>query len=122
MVFAEGRWGIILATSLGIIPKINFASISCDTNDMTCEEIESFIWTPKEQPILKENLLYHQRSVYQIIDYSDNTIKAKREAPVADIEITISLKDHFAEKSFRETKARGSETSNPNIYGKWILK
>ena len=109
-------------TKPSIISKINFTSITCDRNNMTCKEIESLVFTPKEQPILKNNLLYNQEFTYQIIDWSDDTIKAKREAPVADIEITISLKDNFAEKSFRETKARGSGTANPNIYGKWILE
>jgi hypothetical protein len=28
----------------------------------------------------------------------------------------------FAEKSYRETKARGGESSNPAIYGKWVLE
>jgi hypothetical protein len=71
---------------------------------------------------LKNNLLYNQAFTYQIIDWTNDIINAKREAPVADIQITISLKDNFAEKSFRETKARGSDTANPNVYGKWILE
>jgi len=89
---------------------------------MTCKEIESLLFTPKEQPILNNNLLYNQEFTYQIIDWSDDTIKAKREPLVADVEITISLKDNFAEKNFRETKARGSDTANPDVYGKWVLE
>jgi hypothetical protein len=89
---------------------------------MMCKEVESFVFTPKEQPILKKNLLYNEEFTYQIIDLTNDIIKAKRSAPVADIEIIISLKDNFAEKSFRETKARGSETANPDIYGKWVLE
>lgn len=121
-VFAEGRWKALPGTKPSIISRINFTSITCNRNTMTCEEIESVLFTPKEQPIIKSNLLYNQEFTYQIIDWSDDIIKAKREAPVADIEITISLKDNFAEKNFRETKARGSETANPDIYGKWILE
>ena len=89
---------------------------------MTCKEIESLLFTAKEQPVLKANLLYNQEFTYQIIDWSEDTIKAKREPIVADVEITISLKDNFAEKSFRETKARGSDTANPDVYGKWVLE
>jgi len=121
-VSAEGRWKAMPGTKPGIISKINFTSITCDRNKMTCKEIESLLFTPKEQPILKDNLLYNQGFTYQIIDWSDDTIKAKREPPVADVEITISLKDNFAEKSFRETKARGSDTANPDVYGKWVLE
>jgi hypothetical protein len=122
VVLAEGRWKATPGTKPGIISKINFTSITCDRNNMTCKEIESLVFTPKEQPILKNNLLYNQEFTYQIIDWSDDTIKAKRQPPVADVEITISLKDNFAEKSFRETKARGSDTANPDVYGKWVLE
>jgi predicted small secreted protein len=121
-VFAEGRWKALPGSRASIISKINFTSITCDRNNMTCNEIESLVFTPKEQPILKKNLLYNQEFSYEIIDWTDDIIKAKREAPVADIEITISIKDRFAEKSYRETKARGSDTADPNIYGKWILE
>ena len=89
---------------------------------MTCKEIESLVFTPKEQPILKKNALYHHQFTYEIIDLDNDVIKAKRSAPVANVEITISLKDNFAEKSFRETKARGSETANSDHYGKWVLE
>lgn len=121
-IFVEGRWKALPGTKPSIISKINFTSITCNRNSMTCKEIESFVFTPKEQPILKDNLLYNEEFTYQILDWTNDIIKAKREAPVADVEIIVSLKDNFAEKSFRETKARGSETSNPDIYGKWVLE
>jgi hypothetical protein len=121
-VSAEGRWKAMPGTKPGIISQINFTSISCDHNIMTCKETESLLFTPKEQPVLKASLLYNQEFTYQIIDWSADTIKAKREPLVADVEITISLKDNFAEKSFRETKARGSDTANPDVYGKWVLE
>ena len=122
IVSAEGRWKAMPGTKPGIISKTNFTSITCDRNKMTCNEIESLLFTAKEQPVLKANLLYNQEFTYQIIDWSEDTIKAKREPIVADVEITISLKDNFAEKNFRETKARGSDTANPDVYGKWVLQ
>jgi hypothetical protein len=122
IVSAEGRWKAMPGTKSGIIPKINFTSITCNRNKMICNEIESLLFTPKEQPVLKANLLYNQEFTYQIIDWSEDTIKAKRETLVADVEITIFLKDNFAEKNFRETKARGSDTANPDVYGKWVLE
>jgi hypothetical protein len=121
-VSAEGRWKALAGTKPNIISKINFSSITCDRNSMTCREIESLVFTPKEQPILKQSLLYNHEFTYEIIRFTDDVVKAKRSAPVADVEITISLKDNFAEKSFRETKARGSETANPEIWGKWVLE
>lgn len=122
IIFTEGRWEATSPTKPGIISKINFTSITCDINNMECTEMESLLFTPKEQTFLKESTLYNQIFVYQIIDWSNDTIKAKRETPVADIEIIISLKDNYAEKSFRETKARGSNSANSEVSGKWILK
>jgi hypothetical protein len=122
IISAEGRWKALQGTKPNIISKINFTSITCDRTSMTCKEIESLLFTPKEQPLLKRNLLYNHEFVYQITDLTDDLVKAKRNPPVADVEISISLKDNFAEKSFRETKARGSETANPEMYGKWVLE
>lgn len=122
IISAEGRWKALQGTKPNIISKINFTSINCDRTSMTCREIESLLFTSKEQPLFKRNLLYNHEFVYQITDLTEDIVKAKRNPPVADVEIYISLKDNFAEKSFRETKARGSETANPDMYGKWVLE
>jgi hypothetical protein len=121
-VFAEGRWKALSGTTARIISKVNFTSITCDRNSKTCKEIISYVFAPKESRIHKKSTLYSDKFTYQIIDWNNDVIKAKGDAPVADIEITISLKDNFAEKSYRETKARGSESANPDIYGKWMLE
>jgi hypothetical protein len=122
VVFVEGRWKEPSRTRPGIISRINFTSITCDRKDMKYREAESLLFTPREQPVLKHSQLYNQEFTYQVIHWADETIKAKREALVADIEITISLKDNCAEKGFRETKARGSDTANPDVFGKWVLE
>lgn len=121
-VFVEGRWKALSGTNARIISRINFTSITCDRNNKTCEEIISFVRNPKEDTMYNNYMLFSNKYTYQITDWTDGIIKAKWYAPVADVEITISLKDNFAEKSYRETKARGSETSNPDIYGKWVLE
>jgi hypothetical protein len=121
-VFAEGRWKALPETKARIISRINFTSITCDRNNKTCKEIISLVYVPKEHRLYENYILYSQNFTYQITDWTNDIIKAKWDAPVADVEITISLKDNFAEKSYRETKARGSESSNPDIYGKWVLE
>ncbi len=122
-VLAEGRWKALLGTNARIISKINFTSITCDRSTRTCNEITSYVYAPKEHGRTDDNYrLYSIHFTYQVTDWTNDIIKAKFDAPVADIEITISLKDNFAEKSYRETKARGDETSNPEIYGKWVLE
>jgi len=89
---------------------------------MTCLEKTAVLATPEDSPILKEKFLYILDVNYRIINWSDDIINAKYEALVADFEIRISLRDKFAERSFRETKARGSETANSNVYEHWILE
>lgn len=122
-VLAEGRWKALSGTNARIISKINFTSITCDRNNMTCNETISYVYAPKEHGRTDDNYkLYSLDFTYQVTDWTNDIIKAKFNAPVADTEITISLKDNFAEKSYRETKARGEETSNPEIYGKWVLE
>jgi hypothetical protein len=121
-VFASGRWNALPGANAKIISKINFTSITCDRGSKACEETISLVRDPKEDTMYKNHMLFSQSFTYQITDWRDDTIKAKYEAPVGDAEITISLKDNFAEKSWRETKARGSESSNPDVYGKWVLE
>jgi hypothetical protein len=121
-VFVEGRWKALPGTTTRIIARINSTSITCDYNNRTCKETISLLFVPEEHRLFKDYMLYGQNFTYQITDWSNDTIKARWDAPVADVEIKISLKDNFAEKGYRETKARGSETANPDIYGKWVLE
>ena len=76
-----GRWKAMSETKYTLIAKINSTAITCDHNDMTCREIASFVFTPKEQPLLKNNTLYSQESVYPIIAWTDDIIKAKKGNP-----------------------------------------
>ena len=122
IVSVGGRWKAMAETKYKLISKINSTSITCDHSDMTCREIAAFVFTPKEQPLLKNNSLYSQESSYPIIDWTDVIIKAKKETPVVDIELTISLKDKSAEKSFIQPKAGGNEPANLDAYGKWVLE
>ena len=122
-VFVQGRWkrsgGNI---KLNIPPRINTISITCDKNSMTCKEIIASVVTPQEESLFEKPELFIAETIYQIVDWSNDVITAKYEAPIADLELRISLKDKFAERRYRETKARGSKTSNPNNYLQWILE
>jgi hypothetical protein len=121
-VIAEGRWKALPETTAKIISKINFTSIACYRNNKTCRETISLVYDPKQDRKTGNYLLYSHTYTYQITDWTNDIIKAKWDATVANFEITISLKDNLAEKIYRETKARGSETSNPDIYGRWVLE
>ena len=59
---------------------------------MTCRKLEALLFTKEEQPELKNAVLYNQVFGYKITNWYSDVINAKREAPVADVEITISRK------------------------------
>ena len=47
---------------------------------------------------------------------------AKQETPLADIDLRISVKDGAAEKTYRETKARGAANADPKVVHAWVLQ
>lgn len=120
IVYAEGRWNPLPETRIKFIAKINSVSIACDNRTMICEEIQSFVYTPKNEPQLNKYLLYNLKTIYTVSYWVDDLIRA-RKTPVADVEITISLKDRFAEKNYCETKC-GEEPTPGSIYNKLVLE
>lgn len=121
-VYIEGRWKQTTPKGTTIIPKINTAKIICNKMNMTCNETVAKLTTPKDSDLFENKLLFIQEFTYEILSFRDGIIVAKREAPVADVIMKISINDKLAEKSFRETKTRGSETANPDVYYHWILE
>ena len=121
-VLLQGRWKKTTKTNYHKLSRINSTYITCNKKSMTCKENTAVLVTPEDEPGLKLRTLYVVSLTYQIVDWSADIINAKHKGPVADFEIRISIRDNFAERSFRETKARGSETANPNVYEHWILE
>jgi len=125
-VIVQGRWKKIAGTrDFCQIPIINTVYIVCDKQTMTCYENIAELVTPHEEPLFKDLnrcVLQSIQFEYKIIDWSDGIIRAKQEALVGDFELRISIKDKTAERSWRETKARGSETSDPSIYENCVLE
>lgn len=121
-VFIEGRWKQTTSKGERIIPKINTTKVICDKLKMVCDETIAKLTTPDDDNLFLNTLLYIQEFSYDILSWKDKIIIAKREAPVAEVIINISVDDNHAEKSFRETKARSSRTADPNIFYHWILE
>ncbi|OGX27548.1 MAG: hypothetical protein A2787_09405 [Omnitrophica WOR_2 bacterium RIFCSPHIGHO2_01_FULL_48_9] len=122
-VFIEGHWKKMGESSrYGILPEINAVSITCDRKIMICTENKALLFVPEKQNSLPKRFLYVSKDEYVVTEWTDQLIKAERKAPVADLELRISLIDKSAERSFRETKARGNETANPSVFGHWVLE
>jgi len=63
---------------------------------MTCKENTAVLVTPKDHPTIKDKFLYIVDITYEITEWTDDKIKGKYLAPVADFEISISLLDKRA--------------------------
>jgi len=122
VISVQGRWKKTTKTNYHKLSRINSTYITCNNKSMTCQENTAVLVTPEDEPNLQIRTLYIVDLTYQIVNWSDDIINAKFEGFVGDFEVRISLKDKFAERSFRETKARGSETADPNVYEHWILE
>lgn len=121
VVYAEGRWMQLPEAKIKFIAKINSVSITCNSVNMTCEEIQSFIYTPKNEPQLDKYLLYNLKTIYTIYYWVNDVIKA-RKYPVADIEITVSSADNFAEKIYCEKNCGQREPSPTAVFNRLVLE
>jgi hypothetical protein len=120
--YAQGRWKRTAGNLNFSLPRINTTHISCDKNSMTCNEIIACVITPQEEPLVRKPQLLIFDLIYKVVDWSNDIISAKYEGPAADLELRISLRDKFAERRLRETKARRNKTADPNKHGQWILE
>lgn len=118
----EGRWRATSQPGFAVISGVNTTSGNCTKKTMTCSEIIALLFSTADKTPDGVSRLFLQTNDYKIIEWSLTRIVAREEAPVADIELRISLVDGSAERNSRETKARGSETANPNISRHWILE
>jgi len=121
VVYAEGRWRHLPEAKVKFIAEINSVSITCNSAKMTCEEIQSFVYTPKNEPQLDKYLLYNLKTVYTIYYWVNDAIKAKK-YPVADVEITISLHDNSAEKIYCEENCGQRSSSPSEVFNRLLLE
>jgi hypothetical protein len=120
---AKGRWKKTAGDMQGQgLPRINTTWITCDKVSMTCREIGAQLITPQDNPVFEKPQLLPYQTDYVIVAWSDDVVSAKCEGPCGDIELRISLKDSFAERRVRETKARGCKDADPKNYEVLVLE
>lgn len=124
----HGHWKQVSGPKGGIA-VLNSIYLECSKTRRVCEENRAEIYTPEEHRLLgllendaQNRLWAWEPDVLQILSWSSGTLVAPREAPAADIDLKISTTDQTAERSFRETRARGSETANPNVWRQYVLE
>jgi len=113
----KGRWTLISDASFERIPVVNSAHIECYKPERRCKEELAFLYTNADKSVrsneVSSNTLRPISFEYKIIEWTDTHVRAKHEAPAADIELNIKVSDQYAERVFRETSARGVKGANP---------
>ena len=118
----EGRWRAIARTGSTRMPRLNTISGICVRETRTCQENIARLYEKGEWSANGPGYLSVSSLEFRVIEWSSANIVARYEAPVADFEIRISLSDRSVERSFRETRARGSDTADPKITWHWVLE
>ena len=95
------------------IAEINTLTVSCSKIELTCEE-----WIANAFP----GWLYLHRENYKVMEWDDLRVLARSEAPVADIELRISLVDKSVERTFRGTNARRVDKTDIDGLEHWVLE
>ena len=67
-------------------------------------------------------MLEPQKEQFRVIEWTGTTIAARAEPRAADIDLRISLTNRTAERSSRETAARGAQGGNPQNVTQWVLQ
>jgi hypothetical protein len=119
-----GTWRRLSERSSIEIPALNSVHIECEKARRICDEYVAKVLQPSDHPDsgAHETLLFGHRTVFQILTWSRTLITARAEPRAADIDLRISLADQSAERTSRETGARGALGANPSHVTQWILE
>jgi hypothetical protein len=124
-VSVQGHWKQIRFGRITRIPQLNAVAIACSKLDSVCVESRAELDSPLDADSFGEHLrlgvvLPEEYAIHSWAD--DGSIVAGYKTDSADWELSISIKDKTAEKTYRETQARGSKTADPQIVHTWILE
>ncbi len=101
---------------------INAVRIECKQREAVCIEVGAQLLTSLDKIKGSSQIFLDGPLDYEILSWKDGIIVARTEGPVADFDLRISIQDKIATKSFRETKARGSDSADPNIWHEFVLE
>lgn len=103
LVWAEGSWRKTAGTRWPS-PVPNTFKITCNLGQMTCSENGAWVETTTGTPWLR--LL--PETEYGIVSWKDKILTAQHEYSNGDATLIISLRDSKATRTWRGTRARGT--------------
>ena len=123
-VEARGRWVVTarVNSTAPLLARLNSVEVVCYKARGICNEAIAVLYTVQDVPQLSAPFLTAVMSEYKITRWDVSGITAISAKPVADVELKIDLKAGTVTRRHQETKARGSQTANPNAFVTWELK
>jgi hypothetical protein len=123
-VVLQGSWRRISQRATVEVPHINSVRIECDRTARVCNEYVAKFIQRTDDPIgaVERPHLFLMKEQFRVIEWTGTTITARAEPRAADIHLRISLAGESAERTSRETAARGAQGANPADVTKWVLQ
>jgi len=122
LVTASGRWVTNTKLDAPLLARINSSDIVCQRETMSCTDALAALVTKEDEPSLSGELLLSVLDSYTIVSWTDTSIRATAEKPVADLTLEIDLVGKQLKRTHRETRARGNQTADPTFVVTWELQ
>lgn len=123
-VVIEGTWRVATGGPSREVPQTNSVRVECHRAGRKCvEHIAKLIRASDDSSgLVKQSTLLLMKEEFRVVEWSQTVIVARAEPRAADVELRISLVDRTAERTSRETKARGAAGANASLLHAWRLE
>jgi hypothetical protein len=123
-VTVQGTWSPTSERATVEVPRVNSVRIECDRTIGVCNEYVAKFIQKTDDPAgtMERPYLFLMKERFRIITWTGKTITARAEPRAANIDLRISLADRSAERTSRETGARGAQGANSQNVTQWVLQ
>jgi hypothetical protein len=124
VVIIEGTWRNVTGGPSVEVPRANSVRLECHRSLKTCIEHIAKLIRPSDDylGLVKQPTLFVMKEDFRVLEWSQNAIVARAQPRAADVDLRISLVDKTAERTSRETTARGAEGAKPTAIYLWRLE
>lgn len=124
IIIIEGTWRNVTGGPSVQIPQANSVRVECHRNLKTCIEHIAKLIRPSDDSSgsIKQPTLFVMKEEFRVLEWSQNSIVARAQPRAADVDLRISLVDKTAERTSRETAARGAKGANLTSVHLWMLE
>jgi hypothetical protein len=119
----QGKWRNVTESPSVVVPRVNTTRIECDKRTLRCDEYIAKLIEKSDDPtgFVGRRYLWLMKEEFRILEWSESLVVARAGPRAADIELRVSLTDRAAERTLRETGARGAQGADAGKIEHWIL-